>query len=98
MAKRWAWAAVEGRRVHACRVWRSGAGSTCRSGTGRAAFLVVHGLHWLGEGTVGGGEVLATSQTRWARLVLPLACCPPWGGMVRLGLLTIDGKASLQWC
>ena len=92
------WAAVEGRRVHACRVRRSGAGSACRSGTGRAAFLVVHGLHWLGEGTVGGGEVLATSQTRWARLGWLLSGQRQWGGMVRLGLLTIDGKASSQWC
>ena len=30
-----------------------------------------------------------------ARLVLLLACCPHWGDMVRLGLLTIDGIGKL---
>src|SRR3954464_14960503 len=38
----------------------------------------------------GGGEAWATSQTRLARLVLPLACCPHWGDMDALGMFTID--------
>src|SRR3954465_7751180 len=45
----------------------------------------------------GGGEAWATSQTRLARLVLPLACCPHWGDMGALGLFTIDyiGKLTV---
>src|SRR3954470_4234816 len=43
----------------------------------------------------GGGEAWATSQTRLARLVLPLACCPHWGDMGALGLFTIDDIGKL---
>ena len=42
-----------------------------------------------------GGKAWATSQTRLARLVLLLACCPHWGDMGALGLLTIDGIGKL---
>src|SRR4051812_10480042 len=43
----------------------------------------------------GGGEAWATSQTRLARLVLPLACCPHWGDMGALGVFTIDDIGKL---
>ena len=56
---------------------------------------VVQGLATLAAGTGSGGGRWAASQTRLARLVLPLACCPHWGDMVRLGLLTIDGIGKL---
>src|SRR4051812_21884767 len=78
------------RSVGVCQGWRYGALSAC----------LQSGLAWLGrvvqwlEGferwTGGGGVVLASSQTRLARLVLLIACCPHWGDMGALVLLTID--------
>ncbi len=56
---------------------------------------VVQGLATLAVGTVSGGGRWASSQTRLARLVLPLACCPHWVDMGALGLFTIDDIGEL---
>ena len=56
---------------------------------------VVQGLATLVAGTVSGGGRWAASQTRLARLVLPLAFCPHWGDMGALGQLTIDDNGQL---
>src|SRR4051812_19060364 len=65
----------------------------CTSAWSTAAQARRSWLFWLfsmGQGwSRGGGEAWATSQTRLAWLVLPLACCPHWGDMGALGLFTI---------
>ena len=46
----------------------------------------------------GGGEPWVISQTRLARLVLPLACCRLWGGIEVLGCSPLMAMASSQGC
>jgi hypothetical protein len=62
------------------------------AGAAFLAVLVAFCEAWLVER---GREAWATSQTRLARLVLPLACCPHWGDMGALGLFTIDDIGKL---
>ena len=64
------------------------------SGTGAAFLAVLAAVREAGL-VERGGETWATSQIRLARLVLLVACCPHWGDMVRLDLLTIDGNGKL---
>ena len=83
------------RSVGAGRGWRTGALSA-RTHRGLAwSCRVVQGLAVLGARTGSGGGVLASSQTRLARLVLLVACCRPWGGNGALGLHTIDDNGQL---
>src|SRR3954466_3936983 len=81
-AARGLWASIERGARGALSAWlQSGlAWSVC----------VVQGLASLAAGTGSGGGVLACSQTRLARLVLLVACCPHWGDNGALGLFTID--------
>jgi hypothetical protein len=59
---------------------------------------VVQGLATLAAGTGSGGGRWAASQTRLARLVLPLACCRLWGGIEVLGCSPLMAMASSQGC
>ncbi len=77
--------------VGAGRAWRTGALSA-RAQRGLAwACHVVQGLARLGAWTGGGSGRRRVSQTRLARLVLPLACWRHGGDNGALGMLTIDG-------
>ena len=80
------------------RGWRSGARSAWSLARLAWFVRVVQGLATLAAGTWSGGGRWAASQTRLARLVLPLACCPQWGDIGVLGCSPLMTMASSRGC
>ena len=79
------------RYVGVGRAWRTGMLWAWSHRALAWACRVVQGLALLGAGTVGGGGRCCVSQTRLARLVLPLAHWRHGGDNGALGMVTING-------